>query len=293
MKVTYVDLENFLQLLIRYCSPDVVTELNFRTKYNVHFYHNVNERARPFFRKLEKLDVWNGDIFFLHMQDMTNLISLTLRRWDPPNFFSPIELNSIRKLCLYNVREFYSSDEKLKGLLNIFPNLETFACSVEKYDVIEDVGKVLVEKCSNLRVLVISIFFKAIHERCKCYKIVHRFQFLQKLKSLEEIKIVGNVWNLQNIYKLVQFTPNIRKLDIKDLPCLISQPNQLVRSIREAIANRLDRFPANDCVHLIVNPTLRSYFNAVKNIDEIIRFTIGELDPSEDSDEFGSLLTRK
>lgn len=274
----YAYLENYLQLLIRYCSPDVVTEINLRYKHNVVYYENLNERARPFLRKFKQLDVRNGHIFYVFMQLMPSLQSLTLRDSDPLHWCTHIRsLENIRELRLKRVLESSFSAEKLRSGLNIFPNLEIFECSVNQRNVIKDMGEILVEKCPNLRVLAISIVVISPDDGLiGQYTIDHRFEFLQQLRNLEEVKIGGNFWNLKNIYKLVQFTPNIRKLDIKDSPFIFFQPHHLARSIKEVIANRRDHFPANDCVHLIVNRTLHSYFKVVKDIDEIIRFTIGE-----------------
>lgn len=290
VSLSNVTFNHFLRKVIRYCRPNQLIELDLKLSrvYQLSYDFTLLEGMRPYLRNLRKFHLQNHShklesLFAFYQNDINTIKSLTI---DGIAFFReclnqfPNVMPNITEIRLINV-DLYHHSREVNLIMNKLPNLERFICSSYYPQAVLDIGEKLTWKFPGLKA------FGFLTHRFNCsnddpfdnnerFNILQSLSFLRGFTNLAELEL-GADCDCRNVYQILQYVPNIRTFSIWQIEHMFQESveiRRIVKSIREIIANRRNRFPANDHVHFIVSDRQYREFKAIKRIDHFIRLTI-------------------
>lgn len=247
--------------------------------------YELMAQVQPFMHRLEKLALINNfdhdrsyiqfrRFFEFFRQKLPFLRSLKLKNFDNSENclqFLPNELSNIAEIHLIHATVFRDLAEFQSFLMRL-KNLQVFVymCRDCDFNFLEEITNCLFERFPSLKGFGCSIQKISTEDESS-----DRFKFLEKFKHLTELHISGSIHckipsDVQNIIK---FVPNIKLLSLYQLQNMNHLPvviRRIGKTIKELIDARRNRFPPNDCVHIIVNDKQYREFRAIKNIDKYI-----------------------
>lgn len=251
---------NFLQKVIRYGKPDLLTDFDFQVLYSgrsIQFDTDRMLEAHPFFRNVDKLTLCSN-------RNFTHKLTYNV----------PFELTNISELRLFGPTFHYNLD-KFRHMLDRLPNLEVFVHTNGEMK-IEVVANELAQRYQNLRGFgyrsAVDIVDANVLEN-----VDDRYSFLEKFNNLTELHLSGI--RSRNVYKVLQFVPNVKVFGISQMG-FVHPPAEIcriVRTIKKIVEQRRKRTGnLHECIHLLVNEFQYNELKVIKDVHKFIRITVGD-----------------
>lgn len=269
-------MNQFMQEMVNYCTPGVLTDLEIIANGSEphEFTDNLMQEARPFFHGLQKLSMSNSGRQLIHLfqyfsGDMQNLRCLTMGGFNFNesgwmDLFNPA-LSNLTELCLCNfsLREELSEFEQF---LIKHPKLERFIHTrfPSKFST-ETVANQLIMRHTKLRgfgYLANRGGFDA------NFTFDDTFKFFLKFEHLTELHICC-FGIARDIHKVINFTPKLKVLGIWQVNELHETKvtvHKIVESIKSIIEKRKNHTTINDRIKLFVRDIHLDEFVLIKEM---------------------------
>lgn len=198
----------------------------------------------------------------------------------------PNDLPNITELRFYDVQLTENIDELERFLIQL-PRLEVFIHTGDGQLEIESVAELLLKHFPNLRGFGYAekyIETECVPNRCGFDLDFGGFKFIENFHNIQELHLGGRGYErvpCRNLHSILRFVPNIKVLAIWELNLMrVRQPpveiRKLVKSIKEIVEDRRERFPTDDDdrVHILLTNYLHNEFEVIPNVHNWIRFTV-------------------